>query len=167
MVQKLLAIEGINPEPWTAAQVGIVGKHAQAFPNEKLVAYQNAIAEEVEQRMEAWSMEPMLVEVTLGFTFWRSTTGGQPADATNLQKGTEDALQGYLFPNDSQVKSVTSTIANQGPDVEPLILIQAIDGFSAIIDSDEKDYRDLAKSQSVEGPKLQDNIVHKDEGDLI
>lgn len=47
------------------------------------------------------------------------------ADATNMQKGLEDALQGILFDNDKSVSDIRSVIVSQGPYVEPCIIIKA------------------------------------------
>jgi hypothetical protein len=52
----------------------------------------------------------------------RRRVGGY-ADATNLQKATEDALEGRLYANDRQVVQVRSTVVGQGAAVEPRILI--------------------------------------------
>jgi hypothetical protein len=44
-------------------------------------------------------------------------------DATNLQKGLEDALQGILFENDREVVDIRSVIVQQGHDVNPPFVI--------------------------------------------
>jgi hypothetical protein len=69
----------------------------------------------------------------LYFYFWRRREEYQTpqarshrkheADVTNLQKATEDALQGVLFKNDKDVREVHSVLIAQGPDVEPGVVI--------------------------------------------
>ena len=48
---------------------------------------------------------------------------GNYADSTNLQKSTEDALQGLLYGNDRETRYVSSEIVDQGPDVHPCIVV--------------------------------------------
>jgi hypothetical protein len=67
------------------------------------------------------------------FWFWRRrdeyktpqarTHRKHEADATNLQKATEDALQGILYKNDKDNRHVESFVVEQGPNVEPMIAI--------------------------------------------
>ncbi len=116
-------IEGINPQPWS---VSIRGK------NGALDAYQNAVKEELaDYDIEPW---PVGVPVKLYFEFWRQLESvvdadrrrhrNQYADATNLQKALEDALQGVLFTNDRYVPDIHTRIKAQGADVEPKIVIR-------------------------------------------
>lgn len=130
-------IDGINPEPWTASE-GSIGRHkgkltVQFYKSAGLEAYQQAVKEELllnytpDDRLHG-DGEP----IDLEFYFWRNlaTTDlierrgrRNRADATNMQKALEDALQGVLFPNDRDVRSIRSVIVEQGADVEPAILI--------------------------------------------
>lgn len=159
-------IIGINPEPWTAAQVGIVNRggkpSAQAFPNEKVKVYQAAIADEVDLWRETEPSYTLfdVAPLHLTFYFWRSTAGGQPADATNLQKSTEDALQGHLFKNDSQIAYVETRIMEQSPTVEPLIGI-AIDAVLPALPSLRLILHEQARKRQGDG--LSDNRRHLDD----
>lgn len=124
-----MLIEGINPEPWTAPEIG----RGRVFKKETLRTYQNAVKECIESEFEgcvpAFDKGVRLAEK---FYFWRqldmAEIGGRnrrrkEADATNMQKALEDALQGVVFPNDRAVIDVQSRIVEVGVDVEPRILI--------------------------------------------
>lgn len=124
----------VNPEPWAIGSISIGKKngapHGRMSPNAQLVAYKEAIAEHL--REESVPIPPG--EYTLTFYFFRAlddyeTGSGRrhrkhQADATNLQKATEDALQGILFANDRDVRDVRSVIVEQGADVKPGIFIK-------------------------------------------
>lgn len=123
----------INPEPWAIGNISIGKKngkaHGRMSPNAQLVAYKEAIA-------EYFASENPLPpgEYALTFYFFRAlddyeTGSGRrhrkhQADATNLQKATEDALQGVLIDNDRNVRDVRSVIVAQGPDVKPGVIIK-------------------------------------------
>ena len=132
-------IAGINPEPWTSPEVSVGRKDGKMFPtvykSPGLAAYQNAIRED----LDYWhpNFPPIVGEVTLNFYFWRQLhdyagdrgkVRKHQADATNLQKALEDALQGILFANDRDVQTIKSQIMSQDSYTEPLILIQLIPG---------------------------------------
>jgi Holliday junction resolvase RusA-like endonuclease len=95
--------------------------------NQQLHAYQEAIREEL------GNQELQKGQHVLHLYFWRRradyttpqarTHRKHEADVTNLQKATEDALQGVLFANDRDVREVHSYLMAQGPDVEPGIVI--------------------------------------------
>lgn len=83
--------------------------------NQQLHMYQQAVKEEMQRCYpEAELLAP---GYELDFWFWRNTERGNIADATNLQKATEDALQGILLKNDRLVVRVGSTVVAQGADV--------------------------------------------------
>jgi len=123
----------INPEPWTAPNVSVGRRGGKPFPmvykNEALRAYQQAVKELVSEPING----KYEGRIDLRFYFWRQlpdyTTDDEVrarkhhADATNLQKALEDALQGSLFANDRDVAHVESWIMEQGRDVEPMIAI--------------------------------------------
>jgi hypothetical protein len=124
----------VNPEPWAIGALGI-GKRGGKFfptvaPNHQMVAYKEAVAGELEG---VAPLPPGTYSLT--FYFWRlvenfETESGTRkfknfADATNLQKATEDALQGALFDNDRNVRDVRSVIVDQGYDVKPGVVIRA------------------------------------------
>lgn len=122
----------INPEPWAIGPVGYSrrgGKmSAYVGRNQQLDAYKNAIKETLGEGHD-------LIEgkVRVRFWFWRNraeyttpqarTHRKHEADVTNMQKATEDALQGVLFKNDKDVNDIHSVIVEQGPEVEGRIVI--------------------------------------------
>lgn len=127
----------LNPEPWTSPNVAtqrVAGGRVvpRVYKDEGLCVYQEAVKEMLDGRN-------MLIfdpgqKIALEFYFWRRlpdyTTDAQrrarkhEADATNLQKALEDALQGILFENDRDVVDIRSRIMEQGHDTEPLIAIK-------------------------------------------
>jgi hypothetical protein len=120
----------LNPDPWAIGPLGVGKRGGKYFPyvgrNNQLHSYQQAVKEELED-------EPPLRAGTydLKFWFWRrldSHAAGRKniADATNLQKATEDALQGVLFDNDRDVRHVSSVIVEQSEEAKPLIVIRAM-----------------------------------------
>lgn len=132
----------VNPTPWTAPTVSIGRKGGKPYPmvysSEELKNYKQAVeyeaAKEIERKYENFA--PIEDEIALHFFFYRkveqlhrgkSTRTGNYADATNLQKATEDGLQGTLFVNDSQVVDVRSTIVEQSTEVEnPCVVVRMI-----------------------------------------
>lgn len=123
----------LNPEPWAIGPVGYArrgGKmSAYVGRNQQLDAYKEAVRE---------ALGPGHVLITdslveLRFYFWRNradyntsqarTHRKHEADLTNLQKATEDALQGVLFKNDKDVHDVHSIMVEQGPDVRGRVVI--------------------------------------------
>ena len=121
-------IEGINPEPWQASE-GSVGRksgklYVQFHKPSGLSDYQNAVASEFKRRYP--EIEAATGSAELIFYFWRQVdpdSRAKVADATNLQKSTEDALQKILYVNDRQIKNAQSWIVEQLADTEPMILI--------------------------------------------
>lgn len=109
----------VNPEPWAVGPLDLLRRNGKLAPtmgrNLQLYMYQQAVKEEMQR------CYPDVVELPphyeLDFWFWRNTERGNIADATNLQKATEDALQGVLLKNDRLVVRVGSTIVAQGADV--------------------------------------------------
>jgi Holliday junction resolvase RusA-like endonuclease len=122
-----ILVPQINPEPWTAPEVSIGrrgGKLApQVFKREQLRQYQEALHDYIE---DTYPMKPLVSDLILEFWFWREldTPNSKRADATNLQKSTEDALHGLLFENDRQVQDVHSVIVAQDVGIEPTIIIR-------------------------------------------
>ena len=108
----------INPEPWRSP--GIPRRGQPAPKDGKLEAYQTAIKEMLE------GCEPRFderLQLSVTFYFWRSTRKGQPCDTTNMQKATEDAIQGVLIHNDKMDHHVQSFLMDQGPEVRPCVHI--------------------------------------------
>ena len=120
----------LNPEPWAVGDISRGKTGARLSPNPNLVAFQNAIREgmaDEEKLPDDFRM--------LEFFFWRQQARyidaadrvrqRNQADATNCQKGLEDALQGILFDNDREIIDIRSVMCGQGPKIEPLIVIHA------------------------------------------
>ena len=120
----IVDIPGVNPEPWTAPSV-VRGKGGRivAIKGGKNDAYQRALAEVASDIEAPPPLPPANVPFHVTFYFWRSTEDGNQADATNLLKATEDALQGVFYANDVQNHHVEAVVVEQSPDVEPRILI--------------------------------------------
>lgn len=135
-----IKIEGIDAEPWTAPSLSTGRSGGRVYPkahkNAGLANYQNAIREAVQNSLPS-GFEPWEHEIVLSFSIWRdlpeypSATGRKSkrkkADATNMQKALEDALQGILFKNDVQVRCITTIIRAQAKDVKPCITILMFD----------------------------------------
>lgn len=115
----IYVVHDLNPEPWTAGSFARMknGKTV-VFKDEKVKAYQNALKDCLPDA------KPTAKPVYLRFAFWRNTTDGKPADVTNLQKSTEDALQKVLFKNDRQVIAVSSTLVEQSPTAPSGVFIE-------------------------------------------
>jgi Holliday junction resolvase RusA-like endonuclease len=127
-------IEGINPEPWTSPEASVGRKNGRYISHlhspEQMKVYQKALAAEFNR----WLVDKWEGDLFVQFEFSRQVAEFETelgkksyanyADATNLQKSTEDALQGILFDNDRQVKRICTEVIEQGPDVEPLISIR-------------------------------------------
>lgn len=142
MIVKRLYI-GINPEPWTAPEASVSRSAGRAVPrlhkSARLRAYQEAIGEHIS--CDYPQLEPIDEPLELDFYFWRDLESYKikgknrrrnRADATNLQKALEDALQKYLFTNDRLVRRVQSTLVEQAPDIEPGIVVVMAYGFCDI-----------------------------------
>lgn len=102
------------------------GYFPKVGPNLQLQTYQNALKKSLEDNYPG--IEMITHEVELKFYFWRileewenlqsgRTNHDHDADTTNLQKGTEDALQGLLIKNDKQVKACSGVIIHQGSEL--------------------------------------------------
>lgn len=134
-------ILSINPEPWAVGSLAVGRRDGKVYPyigpNAQLVAYQEAIREELGDDHELTSGD-----LKIRFYFWRqlsayTTTSGRShrkhqTDTTNLQKALEDALQGILFKNDRAVKDIRSVIVDQGQNVVPKIVISIDTAFDAL-----------------------------------
>lgn len=137
-----LFVDGINPEPWRSPSLGVgrAGGRVRplAYKDENLRAYQAAlhevVAEALTERAIATPIFPAGTELNVTFVFYRQLDdyqGGkrrnrrQRADATNLLKAAEDALQGLLYANDNANRRVTSEIAAADPETNPGVLVIA------------------------------------------
>lgn len=104
-----------------------IGRDAQ------LAAFQKAVKEEIGDTVQIEG------RFALTFLFWRNlatyeipsprdtskgvTQTKHEVDVTNMQKATEDALQGVLFKNDNSTREVHSYLIEQGPEVRGRIVI--------------------------------------------
>lgn len=129
----------LNAEPWAIGDVGIhrkggkVGAHVGR--NVQLDAYQQAVKEEAFYYLEGQlpSIWPLQCDVRLEIYIWRQQADYEAAsgkrvrkhraDNTNMLKATEDALQGWMIANDTQVTDTHVRMMAQGPDVHPLLVI--------------------------------------------
>ncbi|AMS03440.1 RusA-like resolvase [Gordonia phage Benczkowski14] len=127
---------GLNPEPWAMGKPTMIynpktKKHWPKYsPNRQLKAYQDAVRAELQARDV--QVEPGMYR--LRFTFSRqleiavnrtSTSTSHVADTTNMQKATEDALQGVAIGNDRDVIDVGGRLAGpQMVSTVPYVIIE-------------------------------------------
>lgn len=129
----------VNPEPWAVGPLSVGrSKGGKVFPkigrNEQMFHFQEAIKEELGDPGVFFEGK-----VELRVYFWRRrdeyktpqsrTHRKHEADATNMLKATEDALQGVLFKNDKDNNDVRAVIVEQGADVTPRIVIAIRQGM--------------------------------------
>ena len=146
-----IVIRGINPEPWAIGTVNCWGRGKGTIsPNLKMLNYQNALREELTERLDSggtvkltgWALD-------LHIYYFRSTEHGQPADVTNLNKATEDALQGILFTNDRINRKVTGEIIEQHPMVEHVGLIIVLNEYEFVHDFHDELMTEMYQAPSV------------------
>lgn len=115
----------LNPEPWKVGPVN--NRHVGQDPS--LAAYQEGVREQL------LKYTPLLLKgsVDLEFWFWHTRVRYQGAkkivvknavDVTNLQKATEDAVQGILIDNDRNVVNVHSHMVAQGEDIQGAVVVK-------------------------------------------
>lgn len=123
---------GLNAEPWAIGPLGLGRKAGKPYPyigpNQKVQAYQEALREQLE------GSGVLDGEVEVNLYIWRKietmliaggrNRKGKSADATNIQKATEDALQGVLITNDRLVRRISTEVMQQDENTEPCIVIQ-------------------------------------------
>lgn len=136
----------VNPEPWAIGPIS----HNKPGPEPTLKAYQEAIRSEL-LAQEA-GMKLGLYSVRLRFSrqlakYVKLSNGGtahrNQADATNMQKATEDALQGIVIGNDRDVARVESRIAGpQESTTDPWVLIEVRYGIEGYSDAETELPRD-------------------------
>lgn len=123
----------VNPEPWAIGPVGTGRRNGKMWAyvgqNQQLHAYQEAVRESL--------FDPTTISIDSGphkyygsihlvFYFWRQVTRedrAHEADVTNMQKATEDALQGILYDNDRSTRQITSVLVDQGPLVDGKVIV--------------------------------------------
>lgn len=129
----------LNPEPWAMGKIGVFpvngGKKwvPKVSPDKTMKNYQEAIAEELRLQgaeelpgpfyMLRFTFSRQLVKYTVGSTGRTSTRNW--ADVTNMQKATEDAMQGVLLPNDRAVIACGGRLADiQAEETLPWVVIE-------------------------------------------
>lgn len=131
----ILTVHGINPEPWSAPEVSIGRKGGKMFPmvykSDTLRAYQEAIKDHFSEEKRIFGDDEPF---RMTFWFWRNLPDYEiadgkksrrhVADATNLQKSLEDALQGIFYKNDRWCLDIRSRIVKQDEDTVPGIVIE-------------------------------------------
>lgn len=119
----------VNPDPWAIGPLGVGRRNGKLYPyvgkNAQMDAYKQTVKE-----LLVDSRPLPEGEYTLTFYFWRrldSHESGRKhqADATNLIKATEDALQGMLFDNDRAVRDVRGVIVEQHAEARPFVVVKA------------------------------------------
>lgn len=130
----------INPEPWAIGPVGYTNKGGKprgfVGENKQLRTYQDAVRQYLRTQVSSINGPhpfPMNGHLEVKFWFWRrldsyETQSGRKhgrhwADATNMQKALEDAIQGILTGNDKDNIRVSSEIVSQDSVTHPGIVI--------------------------------------------
>lgn len=125
-----------NPYPWKVPNFTVSrrkggGFYPKAGRDLGLHTYKEAVAEQVR------SQSPRMIDGEIELQFWfyreltryKTATGRKgkrnEADTTNMQKATEDALQGILFENDNKVVRVASWRVEQAESTTPMLIIRA------------------------------------------
>lgn len=126
----------LNPEAWRIGPLGVKRAGGKMIPyvgqDQQLHSYKRAVAETL---VDKYGIQEIIEgPVDLLLLFWRQrdeyttqqarTHRKHEVDATNLQKSTEDALQGVLYKNDKDNLHVQSYIVEQGPDVQSGLAIR-------------------------------------------
>lgn len=124
----------VNPVQWEVGDLSVGRKNGKYFPKMSRSENLHAFQEEVREFFGGRSDQLIEGDVEIHFFFWQKLetylgpsgkhVTKKAADATNMQKACEDALQKILFDNDRQVKKITSEIVAQGTDVTPGIAIK-------------------------------------------
>lgn len=122
--------------PWRVGPVTVgrgknKGLYGKVGRDQELHNFQEAVRDELLRQ------DPLMIidgKVRLTILFWRKieqyktaksrAVRNQEADATNLLKATEDALQGILFGNDKDNVDVRSIIVEQNEDAEAKIVLR-------------------------------------------
>lgn len=162
----------LNAEPWAIGPLGVGRKSGGLFPyigpNQQLVGFQEGVKEDLE------GVDPLPEgEYSLTFYIWRALDTYQnvrkirkhQVDATNIQKGLEDALQGVLFDNDRSVRDVRTVIAEQSAETRPRLLIRA--SLWEGLDPDEIPEHVWQKAEAPEERRLQTHLWGDDQPEIF
>jgi Holliday junction resolvase RusA-like endonuclease len=135
-----LCVTGINPVQWKEPNHGVARgpkgrQYVSSWKNAEMQAYQLALCEAIvdadpDRQFPIYESGDLIVD----FFFWRNlertisprtgrATSKRRADRTNLLKSTEDALQGILYANDSQIIGGEAIVVAQGHDVAPAVVV--------------------------------------------
>lgn len=138
----------LNPEPWRIGPVGVARGNGRMVGtvgrDQQLHAYKEAVAEQVRMKLDAvddyHDQYIFAGKTKLTIYLWRQrasyethqagTHRKHEADATNMLKATEDALQGIFYKNDKDNSDVRCVIVEQGEETIPKIVIH-IELFNA------------------------------------
>lgn len=131
----------LNPYPWKVPPMSAARKGNKLFVragrDEGLHTYKEAIRDILSEH----ATKMITGGVSLRLWFWRNipeytthqgrTARKHEADATNIQKATEDALQGIFYKNDKDVRHVESYIVEQSSEAPSILMIcvSPYDGF--------------------------------------
>lgn len=134
----------VNAVSWAIGPLGVKKVKGAARPipyvgrNTTVQEFQEAIRESLAVHVAKFDPKDKR-EFILHFYIWRDREEYQTpqarahrsheADATNMQKAIEDALQGLVFHNDKQVVKITTHVVAQGPGVRAgmVVGIQALE----------------------------------------
>jgi len=147
----------LNPEPWAVGHISVVRRGGvykpMVAPELTLQTYQNAVRDELTLQ----GAELLPGDYSLYFSFSRQlakykasakqTSTRNASDATNMQKATEDAIQGVLIGNDRDVVRVGSVIVDQGPSVTPFVIIEIKYG---LIEDDSSKMDDIPRGELID-----------------
>jgi len=119
-------IHDITPQPWEVqAQSYKAGGRwckARLISPDQLREYRDELSRTFVQQYPLTLPARGLLKVE--FKFWRNTAdGAELADATNLLKATEDALEGILYDNDRNNRLVSSEIIQQDDQAPNAIMV--------------------------------------------
>lgn len=180
MIRKVYAIP-VNPEPWRVPPMspGRIGRKliVRSGRDEQSHTFKEAVREALVAQGAEMLPEPYEIH----FHFYRQlavyeTAKGSDhtkhwADATNMQKLAEDALQGVLISNDKHVRRVSSHIAEQAPGIEPMIIVFITAGTEPLVQPPlgfSREHIELARERSAKltTPRPTSNEWPSAEGDF-
>jgi hypothetical protein len=119
----------VNPIPWRVPPFsrGRGPKGVVAGRDAELHAYEEAIRDEVIAKGAYLMPGPYMIQLW----FSRTLAGNvNAADVTNMQKSTEDALQGAVIENDTETVEIFSHRIAQGEDAPGVVIIEVWGEYS-------------------------------------
>ena len=106
--------------PWS---VPLVTRSGVGVKKRRLLDWQKCVA--LYAKIAMGRRPPYAGPVRLALQVTLRPRGGRPPDATNLQKGVEDSIQGIIISNDSQVCEVR-TVRTSGTEDQTTIEVVAL-----------------------------------------